>query len=206
MLLLPLCLAPSHLLAREPIILVLGDSLSAGYGINLDQGWVALLAKRIQGSGLPHQVVNTSLSGETSAGGLTRLPGLIERHRPAVLVIELGANDGLRGLSLETLRTNLSEMIAHGQAAGARVLLIGVRLPPNYGAGYTQAFQGVFIGLAQDEGVPLVPDLLKGVAEDWDLMQPDGLHPTVEAQPRLLDNVWPTLEPLLLATASPIKH
>lgn len=190
-------LLPPSPFAQGPVILILGDSLSAGYGIDLEQGWVALLAQRLQASGLPHQVVNASLSGETSGGGLTRLPALLERHRPAVVVIELGANDGLRGLPLDRLRANLESMIAQAEAAGARVLLIGVRLPPNYGAAYTQGFQGVFAALAQAHGVPLVPDLLQGVAEDWDLMQPDGLHPTAEAQPRLLDNIWPALEPLL---------
>ncbi|WP_246237489.1 arylesterase [Caldichromatium japonicum] len=192
---------PASPFAQGPVVLILGDSLSAGYGIDLERGWVALLEQRLQASGLPHQVVNASLSGETSGGGLTRLPALLERHRPAVVVIELGANDGLRGLGLDRLRANLESMIAHAKTAGARVLLIGVRLPPNYGAAYTQGFQGVFSALAQGYGLPLVPDLLQGVAEEWDLMQADALHPTAEAQPRLLDNLWTALEPLLLETA-----
>ncbi len=179
------------------MVLVLGDSLSAGYGIDTERGWVARLAERIERAGLPHRVVNASVSGETTVGGLTRLPALLDRHRPAVLVIELGANDGLRGWDFAVMRENLTRLVVQGREAGARVLLIGVRLPPNYGASYTDGFQAVFMEVAAEQGVPLVPTLLKGVAEDWSLMQADGLHPTAEAQERLLDNVWPTLQPLL---------
>lgn len=180
------------------MVLVLGDSLSAGYGIDTGQGWVARLAERIERAGRPYQVVNASVSGETTAGGLTRLPSLLERHRPAVLVIELGANDGLRGWDFDLMRDTLGQLVVQGRESGARVMLIGVRLPPNYGASYVDGFQAVFMEVAAEQGVPLVPALLKDVAEDWSLMQPDGLHPTAEAQERLLDNVWPTLEPLLL--------
>ncbi|MGQ9660333.1 MAG: arylesterase [Thermochromatium sp.] len=184
--------------AETPVVLVLGDSLSAGYGLDLEQGWVARLAERIARRGLPYRVVNASVSGETTAGGMTRLPDLLAHHRPAVLVIELGANDGLRGWDLAVIRENLTRLVAQGREAGARVLLIGVRLPPNYGASYTRGFQAVFSEVAADQSVPLVPDLLQGVAEDWGLMQPDGLHPTAAAQGQILDTVWPILEAMLL--------
>jgi acyl-CoA thioesterase-1 len=187
----------------EPVVLVLGDSLSAGYGLTRDQGWVSLLAERIASLGLPHRVVNASVSGDTTAGGLTRLPPLLERHHPAVLVIELGANDGLRGLRFEEIETNLTRMINLGKQAGARVILVGIRLPPNYGASYTERFQAIFPTVAEREGIPLVPYLLKDVGERWELVQADGLHPTAKAQPRLLDNVWVGLEPLLRETAAP---
>jgi Lysophospholipase L1 and related esterases len=191
-----LCAVPTAL-AQAAVILVLGDSLSAGYGIDLEHGWVSQLAARIERAGLPHQVVNASVSGETTSGGLTRLPALLERHRPSVLVIELGANDGLRGWDLGVIQDHLTRLVVQGREAGAQVLLIGVRLPPNYGVSYNDRFQAVWMQVAAEQGVPLVPDLLKGVAEDWDLMQPDGLHPTAEAQGRILDNVWPILEPVL---------
>lgn len=189
--------APPVAFAQAPAVLVLGDSLSAGYGIDTERGWVARLAERIEREGLPHRVVNAAVSGETTAGGLTRLPALLDRHRPAVLVIQLGANDGLRGWDFSVIHDNLTRLVTQGREAGARVLLIGVRLPPNYGASYTDGFQAVFMRVAAEQGVPLVPALLKDVAEDWSLMQSDGLHPTAEAQERILDNVWPTLKPLL---------
>ena len=184
--------------AQTPVILVLGDSLSAAYGIALEDGWVALLQGRLRARGLDWRVVNAGLSGDTTAGGLTRLPELLERHRPAILIVELGANDGLRGLKPTLVRDNLARIIQAGRAAGSRVLLTGIRLPPNYGAAYNQAFQAVFQDLAAAQGVPLVPRLLAGVAEDRALMQADGVHPGAAAQPRILDNVWPVLEPLLV--------
>jgi len=187
----------------EPAVLVLGDSLSAGYGLTRDQGWVSLLAERIASLGLPHRVINASVSGDTTAGGLTRLPPLLERHRPAVLVIELGANDGLRGLRFEEIENNLRRMITLGKEANAKVLLVGIRLPPNYGASYTERFQAIFPAVAAREGVSLVPYLLRDVGERWELVQSDGLHPTAEAQPLLLENVWVGLEPLLRETAEP---
>ena len=187
--------------ANPPVVLILGDSLSAGYGIATHEGWVARLAHRLAREGLPHQVINASVSGETTAGGLTRLPPLLAEHRPAVLVIELGANDGLRGLDFEVIRANLGELVDQGRAGGAQVLLVGVRLPPNYGASYTQGFQDIFREVSAARGVPLVADLLRDVAEHWDLMQADGLHPTAEAQERILDNLWPTLQPLLTASS-----
>jgi acyl-CoA thioesterase-1 len=192
-----LCLPCRAVFAEAPVVLVLGDSLSAGYGIDTEQGWVLRLAERIERNGLPHRVVNAAVSGETTAGGLTRLPALLDRHRPAVLVIQLGANDGLRGWGFDVMRENLTRLVVQGREAGARVLLIGVRLPPNYGASYTDGFQAVFGEVAAEQGVPLAPDLLRDVAEDWSLMQPDGLHPTAEAQGRILDTVWLSLEPLL---------
>lgn len=188
--------------ARTPVVLVLGDSLSAGYGISTDEGWVALLQARIGLEALPHQVVNASVSGDTTTGGLTRLPQLLKAHQPSVLVIELGANDGLRGLPLDSFRGNLEALIRLGRDAGARILLLGVRLPPNYGAAYTEGFQAVYAEVADRLEVPLVPTFLKGIADDWALMQSDGLHPKSEAQALILDNVWPALLPLLEATAA----
>lgn len=188
---------PLSLTANTPVVLVLGDSLSAGYGLDADTGWVSLLAARIDEMGFAHRVVNASVSGDTTAGGLTRLPALLRRHRPEVLVIELGANDGLRGFGFDTIRENLAEIIRQARASGSRVLLTAVRLPPNYGKAYTKGFQAVFEEVSATEGVPLVPALLEGVSEYRSLMQPDGLHPTAEAQALILENVWPALEPLL---------
>ncbi|HYN76299.1 MAG TPA: arylesterase [Lamprocystis sp. (in: g-proteobacteria)] len=182
---------------NTPTILVLGDSLSAAYGIDQDVGWVNLLQGRLRERGLTHQVINAGISGDTTAGGLTRLPDLLARHRPAILVVELGANDGLRGLKLDVIRANLTRIVQLGQEAGSQVLLIGIRLPPNYGAAYERAFQAVFQTVAAAQGVPLVPFLLDGVAQDRALMQADGVHPATAAQPRILENVWPALESLL---------
>ena len=182
---------------NAPSILILGDSLSAAYGIDIEAGWVRLLEGRLKERGLDDRVVNASISGETTAGGLSRLPALLARHRPAVLVIQLGANDGLRGLSLDTLKGNLSQLVQLGRESGSLVLLVGIQLPPNYGAAFNRGFQAVFQSVAASQQVPLVPSLLTGVAEDWSLMQADGLHPTAKAQPRILDNVWPELLPLL---------
>lgn len=187
--------------AEPPVILVLGDSLSAAYGIALEDGWVARLQGRLQGLGLDYRVVNAGLSADTTAGGLARLPALLARHQPTVLILELGANDGLRGLRPAVIRENLAQCIRLGREAGSRVLLIGIQLPPNYGAAFNQVFQAVFQDLANSEGVPLVPSLLAGVAEDRTLMQADDLHPNAKAQPRILDNVWPKLEPLLTPAA-----
>lgn len=194
-----LLLLPLSAAARAPVVLILGDSLSAGYGISTDEGWVALLQARIASEVLPHEVINASVSGETTAGGLARLPRLLESHQPAVLVIELGANDGLRGVPLSVFRENLEALIRGGRDAGARILLLGVRLPPNYGAAYTEGFQAVYAEVAEGLGVALVPAFLKGIAEDWALMQSDGLHPKSQAQGLILDNVWPALRPLLEA-------
>ena len=186
----------------EPLVLVLGDSLSAGYGLPRESGWVRLLEQRLSENDFPHRVVNASISGDTTAGGLTRLPALLERHRPAVLVIELGANDGLRGIAFPEIESNLTRLVKLGLESGSRVLIVGIRLPPNYGAAYTDRFQALFKTVAEREQVAWIPRLLTGVAEDWGLMQADGLHPTAEAQPRILDNLWPSLEPLLRQTSS----
>lgn len=182
-------------------LLVLGDSLSAAYRIPLASGWVSLLDERLTQAGLARPVVNASISGETTAGGLARLPKLLEQHRPAVLVIELGANDGLRGLPLAEPRANLVRMIERARAADARVVLIGIELPVNYGPQYRDGLRNLYQGLARDFNLPLVPFLLDGVALDAALMQDDGLHPTAAAQPRVLANVWAVLEPELRALA-----
>jgi acyl-CoA thioesterase-1 len=183
--------------AGTPAILVLGDSLSAGYGIPAEQGWVSLLQRRLAERGFPHQVVNASISGDTTSGGLSRLPAALERHRPTLVILELGANDGLRGQLPLAMANNLGRMIELSRQAGAQVLLAEMRIPPNYGPSYTQKFQATFGELAKHYDIPLIPFLLEGVAGNPALIQEDGLHPRAEAQPRILDNVWPVLEPLL---------
>lgn len=192
--------------AATPTILVLGDSLSAGYGIDVRDGWVALLAKRLRQQGYPQAVVNASISGDTTAGGRARLPEALRRHRPDVVIVELGGNDGLRGLSLAQTRANLDTIVKTAKSAGAQVLLVGIYLPPNYGPEYTRKFHAIYSELAQAHRCPLVPFLLAGVALTPGLMQDDGLHPRAAAQPRLLDNVWPYLEPLLKPTTSPVAR
>ena len=183
--------------AESPVILVLGDSLSAGYGIPVEKGWVNLLQRRLVERGFPYRVVNASISGDTTSGGLSRLPAALELHRPAIVVLELGANDGLRGQPPMAMSRNLSRMIERSQQAGARVLLAEMRIPPNYGPLYAQKFQATFGELAQHYAIPLIPFLLDGVAGNPALIQDDGLHPRAEAQPRILDNVWAVLEPAL---------
>jgi acyl-CoA thioesterase-1 len=183
--------------ARPSTILVVGDSISAGYGLAPDTGWVTLLARRVAQRSPAYQVVNASISGDTTAGGRARLPALLAEHHPAVVVIELGGNDGLRGGDLAATRSNLDAMIDASTKAGARVLLIGMRLPPNYGNAYTSRFDALFSDAAARHKVALVPFLFEGFAEDATLFQPDRIHPTLAAQPRLLDNVWPALQPLL---------
>lgn len=180
-----------------PRILVFGDSLSAAYGIEVEAGWVALLQERLRAHGRPHQVVNASVSGETTGGGRARLPALLAQQRYAVVVLELGGNDGLRGLSLAQTEDNLRAMIETAQAGGARVLLLGMRLPPNYGSTYTEGFAAMFPRLARERGTALVPFLLADIATDPALMQSDRIHPRPEAQARILDTVWPALVPLL---------
>lgn len=176
---------------------MLGDSLSAAYGIKPAQGWVALLQKRLQDEGYGQRVVNASVSGETSSGGLQRLPRALQLHKPGIVIIELGSNDGLRGLPLSVTRDNLSKMVAASKKAGAEVLLVGMQMPPNYGARYTAEFAALFRELASRNSLALVPFLLESVALNDKLMQADGLHPNVSGQPIILDNVWPHLEPLL---------
>jgi len=188
-----------------PVILVFGDSLSAGYGISVDKGWVNLLASRLSTEGYGFEVINASVSGETSAGGLGRLPRALAAHHPRLVILELGANDGLRGLPVAGLRTNLQQMITLSQNAGAHVLLIGIRMPPNYGEQYTVPFAKVYDTVAEASRVPLVPFLMDKVADKPELMQADGLHPNEQGQPLLLENVWPRLMPLLrgASAASP---
>jgi acyl-CoA thioesterase-1 len=183
--------------ASDRTVLVLGDSLSAGYGLKPAQGWVALLEKRLQAQGYEYRVVNASISGETSEGGLQRLPRALEMHKPEIVIVELGANDGLRGLPLALTRDNISRIVATAGQAGARVLLVGMRLPPNYGPRYTNDFMAMYREIATASHVALVPFLLQSVALKPALMQADGLHPTAQAQPALLDTVWPVLLPLL---------
>lgn len=183
--------------AAQPVVLVLGDSLSAAYGVPLDRGWVSLLADRIETEGLPHRVVNASVSGETTAGGRNRLARALDTHQPAIVILELGANDGLRGLPVPAARENLGAMIRAAQERKTRVLLVGIQMPPNYGPRYAESFAAMYPQLAQEHKVPLVPFLLEGVALDDRLMQADGLHPNAAGQPRLLENVWAHLLPLL---------
>jgi len=179
-------------------VLVVGDSLSAAHNIPAESGWVNLLQQRVKQQVKPAPaIINASISGETTAGALTRLPGLLAKHRPSVVVIELGGNDALRGLTPVQLRGNLEKMIVASQTAGAKVLLLGIDVPPNYGPAYRQRLKDVYAGLASQYKVPLLPFLLDGVALQPGLMQADGLHPTAKAQPRVLDNVWPHLKPLL---------
>jgi len=176
---------------------VVGDSLSAAYGIRVEQGWVALLQERLKRQGYGHRVVNASSSGETTGGALARLPRALERHRPAVVIIELGGNDGLRGLPLADVRANFESLIRLSREADAQVLLVGMRIPPNYGPAYTQGFHELYGELARKHRLPLVPFFLDGIALDDSLMLEDGLHPNAAAQPKLLDQVWPQLKPLL---------
>jgi acyl-CoA thioesterase I len=183
--------------AQNRIILSFGDSLSAAYGLQPEQGWVALLQQRLRDQGYEYQIINASISGETSSGGLERLPHLLAAHRPALVLLELGANDGLRGLPLQTVHDNLARMIAMSKASGAGVLLLGIRLPPNYGPRYGNGFADLYSELARQDQLPWVPFLLEGVALDPALMQGDGLHPRAAGEPRVLDTVWARLQPLL---------
>jgi len=183
--------------AATGTILILGDSLGAAYGMDLDQGWVALLQRRIADAGMPWRVVNASISGDTSAGARARLPAALERHQPGIVVLETGGNDGLRGLPLRQFRENLATMVKLCRASGARVVLVGVQLPPNYGTRYTSAFSAVYADVASADDLPLVRSIVDGIGTDPGLMQPDGIHPNVTAQPLMLDRVWTVLKPLL---------
>jgi acyl-CoA thioesterase I len=184
--------------ATQPSVLVLGDSLSAEYGLARNTGWVELLSHRISEAGIKYSVVNASISGETTSGGLTRLPQLLDRYHPSVVVIELGANDGLRGLPITAMASNLQQMIDACRHARSQPMLVGMRLPPNYGRTYVDRFAAVFDQLARDNRVALVPFLLDGVADQREMFQADQLHPIAAAEPQLLDNVWPHLRPLLI--------
>jgi acyl-CoA thioesterase I len=186
--------------SRERTILVVGDSLSAEYGLKRGEGWVALLERRLAERRIPARVVNASISGDTTSGGLSRLPALLAEHKPDVVVIELGANDALRGLPLSVPEQNLSKMVDAAQKAGARVLLVGVQMPPNYGADYADRFLALFPQVAKAHKVACVPSLFKGVADAPNadrLFQADRIHPKAEAHPRMLENVWPELRKLL---------
>jgi len=183
--------------ASQPVILVLGDSLSAEYGLPRGSGWVQLLSDRLRDSGANYTVANASISGETTSGGRTRLPSLLQQHRPAIVVIELGANDGLRGLPLPAMRDNLAWMVQAARRAGAAVLLVGVRVPPNYGREYSERFFQTFESVASEFRIARAPFLLDGFAESIESFQADRIHPNAAAQPRMVDNVWPSLQPLL---------
>ncbi len=178
-------------------IIVFGDSLSAGYGIRQNQGWAALLQARLNQQKLPFQVVNASISGETTSGGLARFADALKTHKPNIVILELGANDGLRGLPVKEMQANLSQMITQAKAAKAKVLLIGMKIPPNYGQKYSRDFSASYVLLAKQHKINLVPFLLEGVAGKPSLIQDDGLHPVAAAQPALLDNVWLQLRNLL---------
>ena len=188
--------SPSFLLAAPLNIVVFGDSLSAGYGLKGDNNWVNLLQKKLNKQGIESKVNNASISGDTTSNGLNRLQNVLTSN-PDIIIIELGGNDGLRGLSLKHMRTNLSTMVQQSIQTNAKVLLIGMRLPANFGPAYTQKFHQIYFDVAEQLNTPLVPFFMKGVALDKKLMQADGIHPNEKAQSKLLDNVWLQLEPML---------
>jgi acyl-CoA thioesterase-1 len=193
-----LLLASVSAQAEAPVILVFGDSISAGYGLaRVELGWVELLKTRLKTEGYGYQVVNASVSGETTAGGLARLPRALELHHPKIVILELGGNDGLRALPVPQMRANFAQMIDLSTHAGAKVLMLGMRIPPNYGPQYTSQFESVYADLARAGHVPLVPFLMDHIALQPELMQGDDIHPNVKGQPLLLDNVWPILQPML---------
>ena len=193
-----LIVASTSARAEAPVILVFGDSISAGYGLaHVEQGWVELLKTRLSALGYGYQVVNASVSGETTAGGLARLPRALELHHPKIVILELGGNDGLRALPIAQMRANLTQMVELATAAGAKTLLLGMRMPPNYGPEYTEQFAMVFSDLARDRKLALVPFLLTDIALSPTLLQGDDIHPNAAGQPVLLENVWPTLKQLL---------
>jgi len=183
--------------AQTQTLLVLGDSLSAAYGIKIEEGWVNLLGEQLATSQPPYQVINASISGETTGGGLARLEGLLKQHHPSILVIALGANDGLRGQPVQLMKVHIDSMISLGKRYQAKILLVGVQIPLNYGPHYTRLFNQCFVELANDHHVPLLPSLLGDIPLNMQLMQTDRLHPNAEAQPLILNRVWPALKPLL---------
>lgn len=187
-------LQPAHATDAARTLLVLGDSLSAGFGLEPGQGWVELLQDRLESKGYGYRVVNASISGDTTTGGLGRLPRALKVHGPSIVVIELGGNDGLRGTPITVMRENLTKMIRLARDAGARVVLAGIQMPPNYGTRYTQEFAAVYPALAKGEKVALIDFILDGVALEKSLMQADGIHPNAAGQPRILDNAWPAIE------------
>ncbi len=187
----------------DGVLLVFGDSLSAAYRMDERDGWVALLQQQLHEESTALQVVNGSVSGETTAGGLARLPAMLDAHQPDIVMLELGGNDGLRGLPVTSIRQNLERMIQMSQQAGARVILAGIQIPPNYGPRYTAPFYAQYQELADEYGLVLIPFLLEGIAENPALMQDDGIHPTAAAQPMIVDTVWPVLQGVLTATDRP---
>ncbi len=189
--------APARAAGDLPLLLIVGDSISAGYGLPPGKGWVTLLSDRLQANGYRYTVVNASISGDTTSGGRARLPALLKQHNPAIVIVELGGNDALRGGDLAVTRANLDAMVADAKATKAKVLIVGMQLPPNYGPAYVRRFGALFDDAAKAARVPIVPAFFAGFGEDNALFQPDRIHPTVAAQPKLLDNVWPTLQPLL---------
>lgn len=189
-------------MAEAASVLVLGDSLSAAYGIEQKQGWVALLQQRLAAQKEPIEVINASISGETTAGGRARIDSLLQRHRPDIVIVELGGNDGLRGLPVATLSANLDYIIKTAKQRGAQVLLLGMRLPPNYGPAYTRQFHETYRTLAERHRVALVPFMLEGIIDKQNAFQPDGIHPTAAMQTLILDHVWPALQPLLTSVQS----
>jgi acyl-CoA thioesterase-1 len=184
-------------LAEARIILIVGDSLSAAYGIPVEQGWVSLLQERLDSRDYPYRIINASISGDTTANARARLPQALASHEPAVVLLELGGNDGLRGLSLTEMKSNLGAMISSVQETGALLLLVGVQLPPNYGPRYTERFQAVYRELAAEHELALLPSLVDGIGTEQNLMQSDGIHPNASAQPLIRDRVWEALVPLL---------
>nr|WP_321351825.1 arylesterase [Halopseudomonas oceani] len=180
-------------------ILIVGDSISAAFGLEISDGWAALLEQRLEAENRPLEVRNASVSGDTTAGGLARLPSLLAQYSPELVVIELGGNDGLRGLPPDNMQQNLTAMVERSRAAGADVILLGMRIPPNYGVRYTRAFEQVFRTVAEQQGVALVPFVLEGVAGRSELMQADGIHPNAQGQPGILENVWPVIREWVLA-------
>ena len=194
---LALLLAPAAAAAERPTILVFGDSLSTAYGFDRDEAWPVLLETRLDEADLPHRVTNVSRSGETTSGGTRRLPDALQEHEPEIVLLQLGGNDGLRGQPPQRVEDNLAAMIEAAQGAGSEVVLVGIRIPPNYGQAYTERFEAVYPRLADAHGTRLVPFLLDGIWDRDGMMQDDGIHPTAQAQPEILDHVWAELEPLL---------
>ena len=194
-------LAPAFAQSKAPVILIVGDSVSAGYGLPAGAGWTTLLQERLVAEHYPHRVVNASISGDTTAGGNARLQALLDANRPAITVIELGGNDGLRGGNLDAMARNLDAMTVAAQKGGSRVLIVGMRLPPNYGPNYVQRFNATFGEVAAKRKAALVPFLFEGFGDDNAMFQPDRIHPVAAAQPKVLDNVWVALKPLLGAPA-----
>jgi len=190
-------LATATQAASPPTVLVFGDSLSAGYGVDVDQTWVALLQSRLTAQGYEHRVINASISGETTQGGMTRIDAALDNFSPDLVILELGGNDGLRGFPPEIIKENIRSIIAASRDRGAAAVILGIRIPTNYGSRYTQAFEGIYRELATELDVPWIEFFMEGVALNEELMQEDGIHPNAEAQPMLLDNAWPIIHEAL---------